>query len=51
MRSIITVHKLKNLGYDFKDTTTTMLIMVSLLDSYASLRQHPYMKNCHDLAK
>ena len=39
------VHKLKNLGYKFKNATITMLIMVSLLDSYASLRQHLYMKD------
>ena len=39
------VHKLKNLGYEFKDTIITTLIMVSLLDSYASLRQHLYMKD------
>ena len=39
------VHKLKNLGYDFKDATIAMLIMVLLLDYYASLRQHLYMKD------
>jgi len=39
------VHKLKNLRYEFKDTTVAMLIMVSLPDSYASLRQHLYMKD------
>ena len=39
------VHKLKNLGYKFKNATITTLIMVSLLDSYASLRQHLYMKD------
>ena len=39
------VHKLKNLGYDLKDTTITMLIMVSLPESYASLRQYLYMKD------
>ena len=39
------VHKLKNLGYDFKDAMITMLIMVSLLDSYASLRQYLYIKD------
>jgi len=32
------VHKLKNLEYKFKDTMITMLIMVSLPDSYALLR-------------
>jgi len=36
------VHKLKDLGYD---TTITMLIMVLLPESYASLRQHLYMKD------
>ena len=39
------VHKLKNLGYKFKNATITTLIMVSLLDSYASLRQYLYMKD------
>jgi len=32
------VHKLKNLGYEFKDTMITMLIMVLLPDSYALFR-------------
>jgi len=32
------VHKLKDLGYDLKDATITMLIMVLLPESYASLR-------------
>jgi len=39
------VHKLKDLGYDLKDTMITMLIMVSLPESYAPLRQHLYMKD------
>ena len=39
------VHKLKNLGYKFKDAMIAMLIMVSLPDSYVSLRQHLYMKD------
>jgi len=39
------VHKLKNLGYKFKDAMIAMLIMVSLPDSYTSLRQHLYMKD------
>ena len=39
------VYKLKNLGYEFKDTTITMLIMVSLPDFYTLLRQHLYMKD------
>jgi len=39
------VHKLKNLGYEFKDATIAMLIMVSLPDSYASLRQYLYIKD------
>ena len=39
------VHKLKDLGYDLKDATIAMLIMVLLPESYASLRQHLYMKN------
>jgi len=39
------VHKLKNLGYDFKDATIAMLIIVLLPDYYASLRQHLYMKD------
>jgi len=39
------VHKLKNLGYEFKNATIAMLIMVSLPDSYASLRQHLYIKD------
>jgi len=39
------VHKLKNLRYEFKNAIVTMLIMVSLPDSYASLRQHLYMKD------
>ena len=39
------VHKLKNLGYKFKDAMIAMLIMISLPDSYVSLRQHLYMKD------
>jgi len=39
------VHKLKNLGYKFKNAMIAMLIMVSLPDSYTSLRQHLYMKD------
>ena len=39
------VYKLKNLGYEFKNATITMLIMVLLLDFYALLRQHLYMKD------
>ena len=39
------VRKLKNLGYKFKDAMIAMLIMVSLPDSYTSLRQHLYMKD------
>ena len=39
------IHKLKNLGYKFKDAMIAMLIMVSLPDSYTSLRQHLYMKD------
>jgi len=39
------VHKLKDLGYNLKDVTIAMLIMVSLPEYYASLRQHLYMKD------
>jgi len=43
------VHKLKNLGYDLKDASIAMLMMVSLLESYASLRQHLYIKDKNTL--
>jgi len=39
------IHKLKNLGYEFKNATIVMLIIVSLPDSYVSLRQHLYIKD------
>jgi len=39
------VHRLKDLGYDLKDPTIAMLIMVSLPESYASLKQHLYMQD------
>ena len=38
------VHKLKDLGYDLKNVSIAMLMMVLLLESYASLRQHLYIK-------
>ena len=43
------VHRLKNLGYNLKDLTIAMLIMVSLLESYVSLRQHLYMQDKNTL--
>ena len=43
------VHKLKDLGYDLKDTSIAMLMMVSLPESYVSLRQHLYMKDKNTL--
>ena len=39
------VHRLKDLGYDLKDFTIAMLIMVSLPESYVLLRQHLYMQD------
>jgi len=43
------VHRLKDLGYNLKDPTIAMLIMVSLPEFYASLRQHLYMQDKNTL--
>jgi len=39
------IHKLKNLGYNLKDATIIMLIIVLLPESYVSLRQYLYIKD------
>lgn len=43
------VHRLKDLGYDLKDAIIAMLIVVSLPESYTSLRQHLYIKDKNTL--
>ena len=39
------IHRLKDLGYDLKDLTIVILIMVSLPESYVLLRQYLYMQD------
>ena len=39
------VHRLRDLGHDLKDLLIATVIMISLLESYTSLRQHLYIKN------
>ena len=39
------IYRLKDLGYNLKDLTIVMLIMVLLLESYVSLRQHLYIQD------
>jgi len=38
------VHRLKVLGHNLKDSLIAAVMVMSLPDSYASLRQHLYMK-------
>jgi len=38
------VHRLKVLGHDLKDSLIAAVIVMSLPDSYASLRQYLYIK-------
>jgi len=44
------VHKLKNLGHIFKNSLITMIIIISLLESYVSLQQYLFMKDKNILA-
>jgi len=39
------VHRLRDLGHDLKDLLIATVMIISLPESYASLRQHLYMKN------
>jgi len=39
------VHRLRDLGHDLKDSLIATVIIISLPESYALLRQHLYMKD------
>jgi len=43
------VHRLKDLGHNLEDAIIIMLMVVSLPESYTSLRQHLYMKDKNSL--
>ena len=43
------VHRLKDLEHTFKDSLITTVMIISLPESYASLRQHLFMKNKNTL--
>ena len=43
------VHRLKDLGHTFKDLLIAMVMIISLLESYASLCQHLFMKDKNTL--
>jgi len=39
------IHRLRDLEHDLKDLLIVMVLIILLLESYALLRQHLYMKD------